>query len=207
MDFPVARLVLAGADDHPRPDRAGAVVNLRLRQIEQIFPLDVARTHVIADGVADDLAARVDDQRQLRLRHVPARVFANAHRITRSDDFLRQRLKEQFGPLCVVNTIVGRRAEVRLLHARLLAAQISHACRPDLLRIHRSKQLYLGNSERGQIGARHGDHLRGHLFHVPNSLRVQRARQTGKPSGAQIEHKFTAHEAEPGAPSERVKAA
>src|SRR5438094_5677509 len=133
LDCPVARLAFAGADDDPGPHRAGAVIDLGLWQIEQIFPFNVARTHVVADGVTDHPPARIDDQRQLRFRHVPARVFANAHSLARGDDFFWQRLEKEFRTGGIVNLVVRGSAEIRLLHAGLLAAQISDARRPDLL--------------------------------------------------------------------------
>src|SRR5881394_2077206 len=98
FDFPFARLRFAGAHHDPRTDRAGAVVHLGLRKVEQVFPFDVTRTHVVPDGVADDSPAGIDDQNQFRLRHAPAGVFANADRVTRLDDFFRKRLEEYFRP-------------------------------------------------------------------------------------------------------------
>ena len=44
-------------EQNARAERAASVVDLGLRQVERIFALDVARAHIVADGVADDLAA------------------------------------------------------------------------------------------------------------------------------------------------------
>src|SRR6185436_14984481 len=68
------------ADVDAGADRARAVVDLRLRQVERVVALDVARRHVVADGVTDDLTGAVDDQRQLRLGDVPLAVVADADR-------------------------------------------------------------------------------------------------------------------------------
>src|SRR5690606_17534582 len=67
-----------GADEDRRADRAAAIIDLRLRQVERVFALDVARRHVVARAVTDDLHVPVQHQRELRLWHVPAAVFANA---------------------------------------------------------------------------------------------------------------------------------
>src|SRR5213079_367362 len=48
-----------------RSEAATSVPRLGLRQIEQVFAFDVAAGHVVADRVADDLAARGDDQSEL----------------------------------------------------------------------------------------------------------------------------------------------
>ncbi len=60
-------------------ERATPAVNLGLRKVEWIFALDIARAHVIADGVSEDSATRIDGQGDLWLWHVPCRITANAH--------------------------------------------------------------------------------------------------------------------------------
>src|SRR6185312_17025902 len=45
-----------GADQYAGAQRAASVINLRLGKIERVFAFDIARTHVVADGIADDLA-------------------------------------------------------------------------------------------------------------------------------------------------------
>src|SRR6185312_9412512 len=66
--------------------RAGAVIDLCLRQIERVFAFDVTRAHVVADGVASDLAAWVEQQRQFRLGHRPLRIGSNANRLAGPDN-------------------------------------------------------------------------------------------------------------------------
>ena len=80
LDLHAGKLGHRGHRRHHRPDRARTLVDLRLRQVERVLALDVARTHVVADGVADDLPRRRDDQRQFRLGHAPLGVGADAHR-------------------------------------------------------------------------------------------------------------------------------
>ena len=101
-------------DEHAGPERATAVVDLGLRQIERILSLDIARAHVVADGVADDLAAIVDEQRQLRLGHVPLGVAANAHVASRSGDAAGRGLEEKLRPLGGIDAIVEVAAAGRL---------------------------------------------------------------------------------------------
>ena len=58
-------------------------------QIEQILPLNISRAHVVADGVAHKFLARVHHERQLRFRNIPLRVLANAHGLSRANNFVR----------------------------------------------------------------------------------------------------------------------
>ena len=112
-------------DDQTRAEGRAAGVDLRLRQIERVLAFDVARAHVVADRVAEDRAARVDRQRQLRLGHVPLRIGADPHRSARADDAVRRRLEEQLRPVRVVDAVVEAAAArvLRLLHARRAAAE------------------------------------------------------------------------------------
>ena len=121
------------ADVDAGTDRARAVVDLRLRQVERVVALDVARRDVVADGVADDLAGAVDHQRQLRLGHVPGAVVAHADRHVVAGDAPAVRLEEQLGPLRLVDARVDV-LDRRLLLARVAAAQVGHARGPHLLR-------------------------------------------------------------------------
>ena len=143
----VARFGFRDAEANPRPERARAVVDLRLRQIQEVLAFDVARAHVVADRAADDLPARVDHERKLRLRHAPRRVAPNADRLAGRHDFLRQRLEENLGPLRVVDPVVRRRAEVGLLHARGLAAQVRHAGSPHFLPLDRRAEDDIGDGK------------------------------------------------------------
>ena len=74
------------AEQDARAERARAVVDLGLRQVERVLALDVARGHVVADAEADDLAGGVHHQRQLGLGHVPGAVGAHADRLLVADD-------------------------------------------------------------------------------------------------------------------------
>ena len=60
-----------GGDDEARAEGGALVVNFRLRQIEGIFALDVARAHVIAERVAEDFSGGIDRKREFGLGHVP----------------------------------------------------------------------------------------------------------------------------------------
>ena len=88
-------------------------------------------------------AARVDHQRQLRLRHVPARVAADAHRLAGGP---RTRcgvaLKNSSGRAALVDAVVEIAAagRLRLLHPRGAAAEVGDAGRPHLLRADRRAQ-------------------------------------------------------------------
>ena len=83
-DRPLSRVGFCHAEPDPRTQRARAIVDLGLRQIQQVLAFDVARAHVVADRAADDAPARVDHERKLRLRHTPFCVAPNAHALLRS---------------------------------------------------------------------------------------------------------------------------
>ncbi len=51
--------------------RAAVGIDFGLRQIQRVFALDTARTHVVANGVADNLGRGVDDEHKLWLWDVP----------------------------------------------------------------------------------------------------------------------------------------
>jgi hypothetical protein len=46
-------------------------------------------------------------------------------------------LKKISGRSCIVHSVIGRRAEVRLFHARGLASQVRHSSRPHFLALDR----------------------------------------------------------------------
>jgi hypothetical protein len=48
--------------DDTRPERTGTLVDLRLRKVERVLTFDGTTAHVVADDIADDVAAAVDDQ-------------------------------------------------------------------------------------------------------------------------------------------------
>ena len=142
-DVPFARLRLCGADAHPRADGAGAVVHLGLRQVEQVFTLDVARAHVVANGTAGDVTTRIHHQHQFRLRHAPLGIGADADRLAAGHDFLGERLEEQLRPRRVVNSVIGSGAEIGLLHPGVFASQVGDAGGPDFLHLNRAKQRHV----------------------------------------------------------------
>src|SRR5882724_1054337 len=113
LDFPRARRGFGSAEMYPRPQRTGTVVDFCLGQIQKIFTFNIARTHVVADGVPDNLAARIDDQRQFRLRHIPTRIAPDTDRFTGRNNFLGDGLEEKFRSFRGVNPVISRRAEIR----------------------------------------------------------------------------------------------
>src|SRR5690349_12091613 len=130
--------------DHQRgAERAGTVVQLRLRKIERGLSFDVPRAHAVTRGVADDRAAACDEQRQLRLGDVPKRVAPDADRTARADDPPRGGLEEELRTFGGVHEIVEVPAGsgLRLFHPRSTAAEVRHARRPDLLVNDRREQL------------------------------------------------------------------
>ena len=78
-------------------------------------------------------------------------------------DFLGNRFEEDFRAGCLVDVVVGARAEVRLLHARLLAAQIGHASGPDFLGFHWCQQPHLIDRPLGTCGLPHACELSGKI--------------------------------------------
>src|SRR5439155_21432026 len=71
LDDPRSRFGFISANTNERPKRAGAIINFGLGQIEEILAFDVTRTHVIADSESRDLSARINNERQFGLRHIP----------------------------------------------------------------------------------------------------------------------------------------
>ncbi|MCU0592390.1 MAG: hypothetical protein MUC57_13070, partial [Desulfobacterales bacterium] len=57
--------------------RAAAVEDFSLREIERVLALNASRRNIVADTVADDFTPRVDNQCQFRLGHVPRAVSSN----------------------------------------------------------------------------------------------------------------------------------
>src|SRR4051812_37276700 len=66
---PTPRFLLGCAQHDTRPERARSIVNLRLRQIEQVFTLNITRTHIVTYGEPSQFAPRIDHQRQFGFRH------------------------------------------------------------------------------------------------------------------------------------------
>ena len=90
-----------------RAEGAGAVVDLGLRQIERVLAFDVARAHVVADGVADELAAAARSPGP-----APARARSSGYRggcargCAGAGDAVGGRLEEQLGRAGRVDQVV-----------------------------------------------------------------------------------------------------
>ncbi len=132
-DRGLAHLFLRPPYENPRSECAGAIVNLGLRKVEEILAFDVARAHVVADREADNRSARVEHQRELWFRDVPAGISTNPYRIIGSDDLLRGSLEKYLGTFRVVYAVVRRRAEIRLFHASGFASKVCDAGSPHFL--------------------------------------------------------------------------
>src|SRR5207249_1840741 len=122
LDAPVLWRVIPGEGDR-RPQRAAPVEHLGLLQVEGVLALDAARAYVVADRVADHLEPAVADHRQLGLRHVPARVRADGHRLARAPDPIGRGLEEKLRPLRRVDAVVRVGAH-GLVRARVEAAPV-----------------------------------------------------------------------------------
>ncbi len=143
---PLSRVGFRHAEADPGTERARAVVDLGLRQIQEVLAFDVARAHVVADRAADDRprelitsASSGSGTLHFASRRMPT-AFSGRH------DLLRKRLEENLGPVRVVHPVVGRRAEVGLFHARGLAAQVRHASRPHFLALDRRAKNDVGDA-------------------------------------------------------------
>src|ERR1700679_1533381 len=115
--------------------RTASIVDLGLRKIERVCAFDVARTHVVADGVADDLTARIDDERKLGLGYGPRGIAANFYRTIRARDFGSESFEEQLRPLGRVDAIIkiAPSRVLRFCDARATAAVVGNTRGPDLL--------------------------------------------------------------------------
>src|SRR5579884_319341 len=115
MDMP-------GRDDAGTEGAAG-LVDLCLGEVERVFALDTARAHVVAAGVADDLAVGVRQHGQLRLRNVPGRVGADAYPAAGRDYAPAGALEEELRPGGSidggVDVLLGR-----FFNARFAAAEV-----------------------------------------------------------------------------------
>jgi len=135
----VQRIHGAIGNAHPGPQRAAAVVDLGLREVERVLPFDVPRRHVIPGRVAHDVQPRRDDERQLGLRNVPRRVVPNAHGLSRAYHTMRGGFHEQLRPCRVIDTAVDRRL-LRLAHPGFATHRIRHAAGPHFLGIKRRQK-------------------------------------------------------------------
>jgi len=133
----------------PRSAASSSVISPRapdfgLRQVERIFPLDVAAAHVVADRVAENAAGAVQHEAEFGFGHLPGRVAAQADGLARADGPRRRRFEEQFRPLRPVHFVVhrfrGGAVRVRLFVARRLAALVGDPGRPHFRRFHGRKE-------------------------------------------------------------------
>ena len=74
-----------GSRDDRRPERARPVVGLGLWEVERVLALDRPGRDVVPDRVSDDRERGVEDERQLGLGDVPARVGPDADLGVRAD--------------------------------------------------------------------------------------------------------------------------
>src|SRR5690606_19716248 len=96
----------------------------------------------VADGVAGDVARRIEHQGELRLGNVPGRAVANTKPRAATDTAPRRRFQEDLRPGGIVDTLmhVGL---ARLFHARIPAAAIGDAGGPDFLLVNWSPERYV----------------------------------------------------------------
>ena len=77
-----------------------------MREIERVRPFDVASADIVAQGEADDLELRRQDESQFRLRDRPLGVMSDSDRFARSGDSAGVGLEEEFGPVGAVDLVV-----------------------------------------------------------------------------------------------------
>src|SRR5579863_7088302 len=132
-----------GKHPNARAQRATSVIHLRLRQIKGILPLNITRTHVVADCVPEDFSFGTHQQHQFRLRHRPLRVPPYCNLPQMSNDSVCGRLKEEFRPLRVINAVVEISATggFRLFHPGVAALEVRYPCRPNFLSPDRSEDF------------------------------------------------------------------
>ncbi len=121
-------------------------------------------------------------ERQLRLWHTPSRVAPYPHSFARRHRFFSDGFEKDLRAVGVVDAIVGRGAEIRLLHPRGLASQIGHSSRPDFLALHGSTERHVSDLQPGEVSRLD----RGQRpLHVTGIEKLRQARDAG---GSQIEH-------------------
>ena len=85
-----------------RPDRAARIVVLGFAEEQSAASFDIAEVHVVAERGAEDAAARIARQHDLRFRIVPLRLAAHADPIAPANRRQHRGLREHFcvGPDC-----------------------------------------------------------------------------------------------------------
>jgi hypothetical protein len=77
-----------------------------LREVERVGAFDVPGAHVVAHGVADDLAAWIDEKSEFGLRHRPGGVAADFYLAVRACDFVGYGFEEELRAFGGVDAIV-----------------------------------------------------------------------------------------------------
>ena len=132
-----------------------------LREVERILALNIAAGKIIADGITDNLATRVDDESQFRFRHHPLRITAQMHGLARISHALRCGFEKNLRTLCGIDAIVKTAASAifTFLHPRCATAIVGDPSSPYLLRANgrddrlrrRSGNRRTGASQTGEI--------------------------------------------------------
>ena len=142
-----------------RAEGAASVVDLGLGQVERVLALDVAGAHVVADGVADDDAAGIDDESEFGLGHGPFCVLADADLVAGADGAAGGGLEEELWALGGVDAVVkiATAGVFGFLHARAAAAVVGDAGGPDFLVVNgREDAIELGRFGGGDCGSESG---------------------------------------------------
>jgi hypothetical protein len=123
------------ADEDAGAEGAASVVDFGLRKIERVGAFDVAGAHVVADGVADDLAARVDEKGEFGFRHRPRGVTTDFDEAVRACDFVGDSFEEELGAFGGVDAVVeiSSACVFGFGDAGAAAAVVGDAGGPDLL--------------------------------------------------------------------------
>src|SRR5262249_24260783 len=109
-----------------RSQGAAGIVDFRLREIKRVFPFDVPRAHVVADGVTDDLQLGREDERQFRLRDAPLRILANSYPRAGTHHAMGRAFEEELGPRGAIDHVVELRRPFGLGLSRLFTALVRH---------------------------------------------------------------------------------
>ena len=140
----------------PGPRAQQVLKTLACGRIERVFAFDVAGAEVVADRVAEDVAVAIDGEGESRAR---GRSTCESRRsfiaAAMTDDAMRRGLEEDLGAVGVIDAVVERAAagDLRLLHARVAAAQIRDARGPDFLVLDGREQELLGKHGMGRPAA------------------------------------------------------
>ncbi len=90
----------------PGPRATAAVVDLGLREVKRVGSFDVTGAHVVADGVADDLGARIDEEGEFGLGDGPGGVATDFDGAVGACDLVSDGFEEELGAFGGVDTVV-----------------------------------------------------------------------------------------------------